>query len=60
MLSKIKKNVETNVESLLSLGTGDRQRPQINKNFESNIKGLFIIGDLAGAPGYQAGNGTGI
>lgn len=50
MLSKIKKNVETNVESLLSLGTGDRQRPQINKNFESNIKGLFIIGDLAGAP----------
>jgi len=50
MISNIKQKIETNVESLLSLGTGDRQRPQINKNFESNIKGLFIIGDLAGAP----------
>ena len=50
MISTIKQKIETNVESLLSLGTGDRQRPQINKNFESNIKGLYIIGDLAGAP----------
>jgi len=50
MISVLKQKIETNVESLLSLGTGDRQRPQINKNFESNIKGLFIIGDLAGAP----------
>ena len=50
MLTKIKQNIENKVETLLSLGTGDRQRPQINKNLESNIPGLFIIGDLAGAP----------
>ena len=50
MLVKTKNYIENKVESLLSLGTGDRQRPQINKNFESNIKGLYIIGDLAGAP----------
>ncbi|MGI9534261.1 MAG: NAD(P)/FAD-dependent oxidoreductase, partial [Thermodesulfobacteriota bacterium] len=50
MLNKIKQNIENKVETLLSLGTGDRQRPQINKNFESNIPGLYIIGDLAGAP----------
>ncbi|MBI3680307.1 MAG: NAD(P)-binding domain-containing protein [Acidobacteria bacterium] len=26
------------------------RRPQVNANLESNIKGLYIIGDLAGAP----------
>ena len=50
MLSKIKQHIETKVETLLSLGAGERQRPKINKNLESNISGLYIIGDLAGAP----------
>ena len=26
------------------------QRPVIDRNFESNIRGLYIIGDLSGAP----------
>lgn len=42
--------IQEKVESILSLGTGERQRPTINKNHESNIPGLYIIGDLAGAP----------
>jgi thioredoxin reductase len=43
---KLKKRID----AVLSSGTGTSQRPQIDKNFESNIKGLYIIGDLAGAP----------
>jgi len=35
---------------ILSSGSAERQRPQTNKNFESNVPGLYIIGDLAGAP----------
>ena len=50
MISNVKQAIEARIESLLSSGTGDRQRPQINKNLESNIPGLYIIGDLAGAP----------
>jgi len=50
MIRKVKQYIETKIETLLSIGTGDRQRPQINKNLESNIPGLYIIGDLAGAP----------
>ncbi len=26
------------------------RRPEVNSNFESNVKGLYVIGDLAGAP----------
>jgi len=38
------------INSILSSGTGQRQLPKINKNNESSIPGLYIIGDLAGAP----------
>ncbi len=26
------------------------QRPVVNQHFESNVPGLFIVGDLAGEP----------
>jgi thioredoxin reductase/polyferredoxin len=38
------------VEGVLSSGNGDMRRPQIGKGNESSVKGLHIIGDLAGAP----------
>jgi NosR/NirI family nitrous oxide reductase transcriptional regulator len=38
------------IESVLSSGNGDMRRPQIGKGNESSVKGLHIIGDLAGAP----------
>jgi len=37
-------------DDILRSGTGASQRPQIDANFESNVKNLYIIGDLAGAP----------
>jgi thioredoxin reductase len=46
MLRKLKERID----GVLSSGTGERQRPQIKKNYESNVPGLYIIGDLAGAP----------
>ena len=38
------------LESVLTSGSGDLRRPQIGKGNESSVKGLHIIGDLAGAP----------
>jgi thioredoxin reductase/polyferredoxin len=38
------------LESVLVSGSGDLRRPQIGKGNESSVKGLHIIGDLAGAP----------
>lgn len=46
MLSKL----QGKISSVLASGTGDRQRPQIKSNFESNVPGMYIVGDLAGAP----------
>ena len=43
-------NIRNNLETLLTSGSRDNRRPQLGKNNESNIKGLYIIGDLAGAP----------
>ncbi|MFN8058032.1 MAG: NAD(P)-binding domain-containing protein [Vicinamibacterales bacterium] len=40
----------TVAQDVLSSGTGERERPRIDAHFESNVKGLFVIGDLAGAP----------
>jgi len=38
------------LHSILDSPNGDTRRPVIDGNFESNIPGLFVIGDLAGAP----------
>jgi thioredoxin reductase/polyferredoxin len=38
------------ISAILSSGDMAQRRPALKKNNESNIAGLFIIGDLAGAP----------
>jgi len=44
------KRVREWLESVLSSGSGDQRRPIVGKGNESSVKGLHIIGDLAGAP----------
>ncbi len=36
--------------SILNSGTDEAPRLLFNKNFESSIQGLYVIGDIAGAP----------
>jgi len=38
------------LESVLTSGSGDLRRPIVGKGNESSVRGLHIIGDLAGAP----------
>jgi len=38
------------IVAVLHSGSGTNERPYLKKHNESNIPGLFIIGDLAGAP----------
>ena len=38
------------VVSVLHSGSGENERPYLKKHNESNMPGLYIIGDLAGAP----------
>jgi thioredoxin reductase/polyferredoxin len=38
------------LEGVLSSGSGEHRRPVLRRGNESNVRGLFIIGDLAGAP----------
>ncbi len=38
------------ITSALHSGSGQNERPYLKEHNESNIPGLFIIGDLAGAP----------
>lgn len=38
------------MEAVLSSGNLPQRRPALGKNNESNIPGLYLIGDLAGAP----------
>jgi len=42
--------IRERLEALLTSGNGGSCRPEISANYESNIKGLYIVGDLAGAP----------
>ena len=45
-----KRLVRDRLETILSSGSGDLRRPIVGKGNESSVKGLHIIGDLAGAP----------
>ncbi len=36
--------------AILNSGTTENPRPSFNKNFQSNVPGLYVIGDIAGAP----------
>ncbi|MFN7921971.1 MAG: NAD(P)-binding domain-containing protein [Bryobacteraceae bacterium] len=38
------------LQALLDSPNGETRRPLIGANFESNVRGLYIVGDLAGAP----------
>lgn len=44
------KKLRAKIDDVLSCGDMPQRRPALKKNNESNIPGLFIIGDLAGAP----------
>ena len=43
-------NLRQSFENLLTSGSRDNRRPVLGKGNESNVRGLHIIGDLAGAP----------
>ena len=36
--------------TVLESGTGDNRRPILDRNNQSSVPGLFVVGDLAGAP----------
>ena len=42
--------VRQQIEGVLTSGTPDAQRPRLGKGNESSVKGLYVVGDLAGAP----------
>src|SRR5262245_63494677 len=42
--------LKSQVVLLLHSGSSQFERPYLGKHCESNIPGLFIVGDLAGAP----------
>ncbi len=42
--------IKEGLVSILHSGSGANERPYLRKHNESNLSGLFIIGDLAGAP----------
>ncbi|MEE8458313.1 MAG: NAD(P)-binding domain-containing protein, partial [Phycisphaerales bacterium] len=43
-------NTRDRLEAVLASGSGDHRRPALRRGNESNVRGLYIIGDLAGAP----------
>lgn len=42
--------LENKLKALFATADGPTKRPVLSKHLESNIPGLFIVGDLAGAP----------
>jgi len=44
------KRIQSSMEALFASANGPSRRPLLGKHRESNIPGLFIVGDLAGAP----------
>ncbi len=36
--------------AILNSGTAEAPRPSFDKNYQSNVPGLYVIGDIAGAP----------
>ena len=43
-------SVRNKLEAILASGSADHRRPALRRGNESNVRGLHIIGDLAGAP----------
>jgi len=46
----IGKKIRGALEAVLGSGSGTVPRPVIDEHFETNVDGLYVIGDLAGAP----------
>ncbi len=42
--------IRNKIVEILHSGSNQNERPFLKKHNESNIPGLFIVGDLAGAP----------
>lgn len=42
--------IREQIRAVLDSPNGETQRPVVNAHFESNVPGLFVIGDLSGAP----------
>lgn len=49
-------SVRQKIDAILSSGDMPQRRPQLSKNHESNIPGVYVIGDLAGAPVIKLAN----
>lgn len=50
MAMQLFQKIKGNLDSLLQLGNMPSPRPELNAHNESNVKNMYIIGDLAGAP----------
>jgi pyruvate/2-oxoglutarate dehydrogenase complex dihydrolipoamide dehydrogenase (E3) component len=55
MLNKLKQQID----AILTSGDMPQRRPALNSHNESNVPGLYIIGDLAGAPVIKLAMGQG-
>ncbi len=42
--------IKARLDTILATANMPNPRPEIDANFESNVKNLYVIGDLAGAP----------
>jgi pyruvate/2-oxoglutarate dehydrogenase complex dihydrolipoamide dehydrogenase (E3) component len=49
-VANLTKSVREKIVDILHSGSSQNERPFLKKHNESNIAGLFVIGDLAGAP----------
>ena len=49
-LLTVAQKLRSGIVTILHSGSGTNERPYLKKHNESNIPGLYIIGDLAGAP----------
>jgi len=43
-------DLRAKLETLLGSGSTESRRPVLDKHNQSNVKGLYVVGDLAGAP----------
>ena len=42
--------IQTWLENIFKTASGESHRPMLSQNLESSLPGLFVVGDLAGAP----------
>ena len=59
-MKTLARNTRDRIETVLASGSGDHRRPALRRGNESNVRGLYIIGDLAGAPASKLAMAPGI